>query len=167
VPVRKFASIASLLAVLFAVAVVPAATAEREAAEPPAACAGLITQLAETLKRVIGPLTTNPPEPPKAAAPLVEVLGLLIAMQGAKCLPIPSVAPPGAQEVRGPELCLSNALATLAGVFSVLSKVVPGAVAPDPGKLRAEVSALLKTMTETLTNCGLPAPPGGLPTVPA
>jgi hypothetical protein len=123
--------------------------------------------LAETLKRVIEPLAANPPEPPKSAVPLAEVLGLLIALQGAKCLPIPSAAPPAAQEFRGPELCLSNAMATLAGVFSVLSKVVPGAVAPDPGKLRAEVSALLKTMTETLANCGLPAPPGGLPTMPA
>lgn len=161
---RKFTSIASLLAVLFAVAVVPAATAQRDTAEPPVACAGLITQLADTLKNVIEPLTTSPPDPPKAAAPLVDVLGLVVAAQGAKCLPVPPV---GGQRFQGPELCLSNALAVLAGVFSVLSKIVPGAVPPEPSKLRAEVSALLKTLNDTVQNCGLPAPPGGLPTVPA
>ncbi|ONI83360.1 hypothetical protein ALI22I_33070 [Saccharothrix sp. ALI-22-I] len=165
-PVRKFATTASLLAVLFALAVVPAATAEREAAEPPAACAGLVEQLAQTLKKVIEPLTTTPPVPGNAAAPLGDVLGLLAALQGAKCLPLPPVSAPVEQEFQGPKLCLSNTMAAFAGVYSVLIKVVPGAVPPEPTKVVAEVSTLLKTLNDMVKNCGLPAPPGGLPTMP-
>jgi cytochrome c556 len=73
-----------------------------------------------------------------------------------------------AEEVRfqGQELCLSQALASFAGAFSVLSKIVPGALPPDPGKLRAEVEAWLKTMSDAVQNCGLPAPETGMPALP-
>ncbi|MFD1146712.1 hypothetical protein [Saccharothrix hoggarensis] len=165
---RKFAATGSLLAVLLAVVAIPAATAEREVVAPPPACTGLVTQLGETLKTATAPLTATPPEPPKAAAPLGDVLHLLVSMQGARCLPRPpaSASAEAEPQARKPELCLSTTMAVFGGVFAVLAKVVPGAVPPDPAKLRNEVSALLKTMNALLTNCGLPAPAGGLPTLP-
>ncbi|WP_461121630.1 hypothetical protein [Saccharothrix stipae] len=165
---NKFATMGTVLAVVFAVAVIPAASAQRRSAEPPAGCAGLVTQLAETVKKAIEPLAANPPAPDKAAAPLGDALRLLVGMTAAKCLPAPPASAPAQAEAQfqGPELCLSHAMAVFAGLFSVLSKIVPGAVAPDPGKLRAEVQAWLKTVTTALENCGLPAPPGGMPTLP-
>lgn len=182
-PVRKFATTGSLVVVLCAVTTVPGATAERwaaerRAAEPPPACAPLVAQVAETMKKVIEPLTATPPVPGNAAPPLGDVLRQLAAMTVAKCLPMPPASPPASAEPRfqgpwlqgpwfqAPELCLSNAMLVAGGVFNVLGKVVPGAVPPNNDKLLAEVSALLKTMNDALQNCGLPAPPGGLPTVP-
>ncbi|QQQ75348.1 hypothetical protein IOD16_30270 [Saccharothrix sp. 6-C] len=163
---RKIATIGTVLAVVLAVAVIPAASAQRQSAEPPAACAGLVAQLADTLKKVVEPLAATPPAPDKAAVPLGDVLRLLVAMTAAKCLPTPPMT--GAAEVRfhGPELCLSHDLAMFAGAFSVLSKLVPGAVPPDPGKLRAEAQTWLKVLNEALKNCGLPVPEGGMPTMP-
>lgn len=162
---RKFATTGSVLVVLFAAAVAPAATAV-DRADPPGACAGLVAQLADTLEKAVGAVTADPPTPGRAAAPLGDSLGLLTAMQGAKCLPVAPVSTPMSAAVQGPELCLSHAMASFAAVYGVLGKVVEGAVAPDPKKLRAEVSAVLKTLTGTLESCGLPAPPNGLPTVP-
>ncbi len=165
---KKFATIGTVLAVVFTVAVIPAASAQRRSAEPPVACAGLVAQLAETVKTVIEPLATTPPAPDKAAPPLGDTLALLVGMTAAKCLPAPPVSAPAQAEAgfRAPELCLSNSMAVFAGAFSVLSKIVPGAVAPDPGKLRVEVQAWLKAVTSALENCGLPAPPGGMPAWP-
>ncbi|WP_106613679.1 hypothetical protein [Saccharothrix carnea] len=163
---RKFATIGTVLAVVLAVAVIPAASAQRHSAEPPAACAGLVTQLADTLKKAIEPLAANPPAPDKVAAPLGDVLRLLVAMTAAKCLPTPPTSAPAEVRAHGPELCLSQAMAVFAGLFSVLSKVVPGAVAPDPGKLRGEVQAWLKAVADAVQTCGLPAPPDGMPTMP-
>ncbi|MFJ6672200.1 hypothetical protein ACIQMJ_13915 [Actinosynnema sp. NPDC091369] len=164
---RKIATIGTVLAVLLAVAVIPAASARRQSAEPPAACAGLVTQLADTLKKVIEPLAANPPTPDKAAVPLGDALRVLVAMTASKCLPTPPMTAPAESRFHGPELCLSQAMTSFAGLFSVLSKVVPGAVAPDPGKLRGEVQGWLKVVGDTVTTCGLPAPPGGMPTMPA
>ena len=163
---RKFATIGTVLAVVFTVAVIPAASARRLSAEPPAACAGLVTQLADTLKKVVEPLAADPPAPDKAAVPLGDVLRLLVAMTAAKCLPTPPTAAPAEVRSHGPELCLSQDLAMFAGAFSVLSKIVPGAVAPDPGKLRVEVQTWLKLVDEALKSCGLPVPEGGMPTMP-
>jgi hypothetical protein len=164
--VKKFATIGTVLAVVLAVAVIPAASAQRLSAEPPAACAGLVTQLADTLKKAIEPLAANPPTPDKAAVPMGDALRLLVAMTAAKCLPTPPMTAPADARFQGPELCLSQSMAMFAGLFSVLSKIVPGAVAPDPGKLRAEVQGWLKTVTDALATCGLPAPPGGMPAFP-
>lgn len=165
--VRKFATIGTVLAVVLGVAVIPAASAPRQPAEPPAACAGLVTQLADTLKTVIEPLAADPPTPDKAVVPLGDVLRLLVAMTAAKCLPTPPTTAPAEVRVNGPELCLSHDLAMFAGAFSVLSKIVPGAVPPDPGKLRAEAGTWLKTVGDAMANCGLPVPDGGMPTMPA
>ncbi|MEU4741325.1 hypothetical protein AB0G02_12800 [Actinosynnema sp. NPDC023658] len=165
---KKCVTIGSLLAVLLATAVVPAATAAREAAaEPPAACAGMVSQLADSVKKVVEPLAAAPPAPDKAATPLADTLVLLVGMTAAKCLPAPPLSkPPAEVRFQGPELCLSHSMAVFAGAFSVLSKIVPGAVAPDPGKLRGEVQGWLKTLNDALQNCGLPAPAGGMPTLP-
>ena len=169
--VRKFATIGTVLAVVLAVAVIPAASAQRQSAErrtaePPAACAGLVTQFADTLKKVIEPVAADPPAPDEAAVPLGDALRLLVAMTAAKCLPTPPATAPAEVRFQGPELCLSHGLAMFAGAFSVLSKIVPGAVPPDPGKLRAEVRAWLKTVSDAMQNCGLPVPDGGMPTMP-
>ncbi|WP_367136063.1 hypothetical protein [Saccharothrix sp. HUAS TT1] len=165
---KKFATIGSTLAVLFAVAVIPAATAEQEEAEPPAACAGVVAQLAGAVKQVIDPLAADPPTPDKAAPPFGDVLATLAGMTALRCLPPPplSAPPPGEVQYQGPELCLSHSMMTFAGAFSALGKIVPGAVAPDPGKLRAEVQTWLKTLNDMLANCALPVPEGGMPAFP-
>ena len=163
---QKFATIGTVLAVVLAVAVIPAASAQRQSAEPPAACAGLVTQLADTLKKAIEPLAANPPTPDKAVVPLGDTLRLLVAMTAAKCLPMPPMTAPARTRLEGPELCLSQSMAVFGGLFGVLSKIVPGAVPPDPGKLRAEVQGWLKTVGEAMQTCGLPVPDGGMPTLP-
>ncbi|MFI9010249.1 hypothetical protein ACIGNX_23750 [Actinosynnema sp. NPDC053489] len=163
---QKFATIATVLAAVLALAVIPAASARRLSAEPPAACAGLVTQLADTLKKAVEPLAATPPTPDKAVVPLGDALRLMVAMTAAKCLPAPPTTAPAEVRSQGPELCLSHSLAGFAGLLSVLSKIVPGAVPPDPGKLRNEVQTWLKTLGDALGNCGLPVPAGGLPTLP-
>ncbi|MGW4112869.1 hypothetical protein ACWEFJ_18520 [Actinosynnema sp. NPDC004786] len=164
---RKFVTVGSVLAVALAVAVIPAASAQRQEAEPPAACAGLVVQLADGVKKVVEPLAANPPTPDKAAAPMGDVIVLLVGMTAAKCLPRPPVsAPASADGYRGPELCLSHSMAAFAGSFSVLSKVVPGAVPPDAGKLRTEAQGWTKAIGDVVANCGLPAPAEGMPTFP-
>lgn len=164
---KKTVTVISLVAVMFTASVVPAASSPR--VEPPAACAGLVTQLVDTLKKVIGSLTAIPPNPGNAAAPLGDILGVLSALQGAKCLPTPPVSVPGApveMAWQGPEECLPVVMSLFSNVFGLLGKVLPGAGAPDPTKLLSLVTDLLKTLTDALQKCGLPAPPGGLPTVP-
>ena len=166
---KKIAVVIPLLVVLFAGTVIPSAVAQNKV-EPPAACLGLVTQLTDTLKKVVGSLTAVPPDPGKAAAPLGDILGLLTALQGSKCLPTPPVSVPVAAHsagFQGPEQCLSVAMNLFSAVFGLLGKVVPGAGVPDVTKLLSEVTALLKTVTDALSACGLPAPPGGLPTVPS
>lgn len=170
-PVKKFASTASLLVVLVAAAVVPAATAEPSPAPaPPVACAGLVQQLSDTLKKVVSALTGMPPAPATTAVPLGEAVGLLNALQGAKCLPTPAVGSAAAVPVAhsASEQCLSNTVHVFASVFGVLGAVVPGApAAADVPTLLKQVSALLKNLGDALKNCGLPEPAGGLPTVPS
>ncbi|GLZ35379.1 hypothetical protein Lesp02_75660 [Lentzea sp. NBRC 105346] len=172
---KKTVTVISLVAVMFTASVVPAAsTPDRD--DPPAACAGLVTQLVDTLKKVIGSLTAIPPNPGNAAAPLGDILGVLTALQGAKCLPTPPVSAPAGLPVpagassdvawQGPEECLPVVMSLFSNVFGLLGKVLPGAGLPDPTKLLSLVTDLLKTLTDALQKCGLPAPPGGLPTVP-
>ncbi len=167
---KKFATIASLLVVLCAATVIPSATAKEQIPVPPA-CAGLVTQLSDTLKKVVGLLTAVPPNPTGTAPLLGDVLGLLNALQGAKCLPAAPVSAPGVevpmQQAEAPEQCLSATLGVFASVFAVLSQVVPGAGVPDVPKLLKDLAALLKNLGDALKHCGLPEPPGGLPTVPS
>ncbi|NUT97177.1 MAG: hypothetical protein HOY78_34665 [Saccharothrix sp.] len=168
---KKFASTASLLVVLVAATVVPAASAEPPPAPaPPVACAGLVQQLSDTLKTIVAKLTGVPPAPSATAVPLGEVVGLLGALQGARCLPTPAVGAAGAVPVahRASEQCLSNTLNVFAATFGVLSAVVPGAPAvADVPALLKQLGALLKNLGDALKNCGLPEPAGGLPTVPS
>lgn len=167
---KKTVTVISLVAVVFTASIVPAASASDHRADPPAACAGLVTQLVDTLKKVIGSLTALPPNPGNAAAPLGDILGVLSALQGAKCLPTPPVSAPVALPVdlqwQGPEECLPVVMSLFSNVFGLLGKVLPGAGLPDPTKLLSLVTDLLKTLTDALQKCGLPAPPGGLPTLP-
>jgi hypothetical protein len=166
--VRKIATVVPLLVVLFAATLVPAAQADNRV-EPPAECAGLVSKLANTLKKVVGSLTAVPPDPAKSAPQLGDVLGVLTELQSAKCLPAPPVSVPAAPvptRALGPEQCLPLAMQLNAAVFGLLAKVVPGAAPPDATKLLPELTALLKTVSDALSACGLPAPPGGLPTVP-
>jgi hypothetical protein len=167
--VKKTVTVVSLVAVIFTASIVPAASTP-DRADPPAACAGLVTQLVDTLKKVIGSLTAVPPNPGDATAPLGDILGILTALQGAKCLPTPPVSAPVAVPVdlawEGPEECLPVVMNLFSGVFGLLGKVLPGAGAPDVTAVLKLVTDLLKTLTDTLQKCGLPAPPGGLPTLP-
>lgn len=160
-------TLGSVLAAVLGVAVIPAASAQRQEAGPPAACAGLVVQLADNAKKVIDPLAANPPTPDQAAAPLGDVILLMTSMTAARCLPPPPLSVPASTDgFRGPELCLSHSMAAFAGSFSVLSKVVPGAVPPDAGKLRAEAQGWAKAIGDVVTNCGLPAPAEGMPAFP-
>ena len=180
---KKIVTVIPLLAVLVAASVIPAAAAPsrpQAQADPPAACLDLVTKLSDTVKKAIAPLTAVPPDPTKVAAPLGDAVGILTEMQTAKCLPTPPVsvpeppvALPGAPglptttKFQGPEQCLSAAMNLFSIVFGLLSEVVPGAGVPDVAKLLAEVTALLKALTDTLAACDLPAPPGGLPSAPS
>ena len=172
---KKIATVIPLIAV-FAASVIPAAaTPSRLQVDPPAACLDLVTKLSDAVKKAIAPLTALPPDPGKVAAPLGDVLGILTQMQSSKCLPTPPVsvpappvAVPGAPtDFQGPEQCLSAAMNLFSIVFGILGKVVPGAGVPDVTKLLAEVTGLLKALTDTLSACGLPTPPGGLPAAPS
>ncbi|MCS7480083.1 hypothetical protein ACFFQW_07370 [Umezawaea endophytica] len=176
---KKIATVIPLITVLFAASVIPAAAVpsrSQTVADPPAACLDLVTKLSDTVKKAIAPLTALPPDPGKVAAPLGDSLGVLTQMQSSKCLPTPPVSvptPPIEVPVvpttgfQGPEQCLSAAMNLFSIVFGILSKVVPGGGVPDVTKLLAEVTGLLKALTDTLAACGLPAPPGGLPSVPS
>jgi len=177
--VKKIVTVIPLLAVLVAASVIPAAAAPsrlQAQADPPAACLDLVTKLSDTVKKAIAPLAALPPDPTKVAAPLGDSVGILTQMQTSKCLPTPPVSvptPPVAlpgmptKDFQGPEQCLSAAMNLFSIVFGLLSKVVPGAGIPDIAKLLAEVTALLKALTDTLAACDLPAPPGGLPSAPS
>lgn len=169
---KKIATVIPLIVVLFAATLVPSAAADHSAnRDVPAACAGLVTQLTDTLKKVIASVTALPPNPAAAAAPLGDILGLLTALQGAKCLPTPPISAPVPLPVaemgyQGPEACLSVAMSLFGTVFSLLGQVVPGAGVPDVTKLLGAVTGLLKTLTDALSACGLPVPAGGVPTLP-
>ncbi|MEU7531570.1 hypothetical protein AB0A74_37965 [Saccharothrix sp. NPDC042600] len=121
--------------------------------------------MSDTLKKVVGALTGVPPAPATTAAPLGEAVGLLTALQGARCLPAAGAAP---LAHNASEQCLSNTMNVFASVFGVLGAVVPGApAAGDVPTLLKQVSALLKNLGDALENCGLPEPSGGLPTAPS
>ncbi|SES34297.1 hypothetical protein [Lentzea albida] len=170
---KKTITALSLVAALFTASTIPAATASPAAPELPAACAGLVTDLAGKLQKTIASLLPLPNV--GAVTPLIgDLLGLVTAMQSAGCLPTPPVSVPGvplpakAAEYAGPAECLPvvlNLIASVAGLGGTVLGAASGAL-PDVGKLTGLLTTLLKTVTDLLSKCGLPAPPGGLPTLP-
>ncbi|HEX7304825.1 hypothetical protein [Lentzea sp.] len=171
---KKTIAAFSLVAALFTASSVPAASAA-PAPQLPAACAGLVQDLAAKLKKTVGSLVPVPNV--GAVKPMIgDLLGLVTAMQGAGCLPTPPVSVPGvplpvkAIPYAGPtDVCLPvvlNLVSAVAGLGGTVLGAAGGGL-PDVGKLTALLTTLLKTVTDLLTKCGLPAPPGGLPTVPS
>ncbi|HEX7302471.1 hypothetical protein, partial [Lentzea sp.] len=109
---KKTIAAFSLVAALFTASSVPAASAAPAAPQLPAACAGLVQDLAAKLKKTVGSLVPVPNV--GAVTPMIgDLLGLVAAMQGAGCLPMPPVSAPGvplpakALEYAGPtDVCL-------------------------------------------------------------
>lgn len=168
---KKTITALSLVAALFTASTIPAATASPTAPELPAACAGLVTDLAGKLKQAIGSLLPLPNT--GALTPLIgDLLGIVTALQNAGCLPTPPVSAPGvplparAAEYTGPaDQCLPVVLNLISGIAG-LGGTVLGAAPPDAAKITELLKALLKTVEDLLSKCGLPAPPGGLPALP-
>ena len=171
---RKTITALSLVAVLFTASSVPAASATPAAPELPAACAGLVTDLAGKLTKVVGSLLPIPNI--GAVTPLIgDLLGLVTALQSSGCLPTPPVSVPSlpvpvkAVAYSGPvDQCLPvvlNLISTIAGLGGTILGAASGGL-PDVGKVTGLLTTLLKTVTDLLSKCGLPAPPGGLPTLP-
>ncbi|GAA3668665.1 hypothetical protein GCM10022267_64140 [Lentzea roselyniae] len=171
---KKTITALSLVAALFTASSVPAASATPAAQELPAACAGLVTDLAGKLTKVVSSLLPVPNV--GAVTPLIgDLLGLVSALQGAGCLPTPPVSAPGvplpvkAAEYSGPvDQCLPvvlNLVSSIAGLGGTILGAAGGGL-PDIGKITGILTTLLKTVTDLLQKCGLPAPPGGLPTLP-
>ncbi|MFD9703715.1 hypothetical protein [Lentzea sp. NPDC059081] len=170
---KKTIAALSLVAALFTASSVPAASAAPAAPQLPAACAGLVQDLAGKLKKTVTGLLPLPNV--GAVTPLVgDLLGLVTAMQNSGCLPTPPVSVPVPLPVKaadyvGPvDKCLPvvlNLISSVAGLGGTVLGAVGGGL-PDVGKLTTLLTTLLKTVTDLLTKCGLPAPPGGLPTLP-
>lgn len=170
---KKTITALSLVAALFTASTIPAASASPAAPELPAACAGLVTDLAGKLTKTVSSLLPLPNV--GAVTPLIgDMLNLVTAMQNSGCLPALPVSAPvplpvRAMEYSGPvDQCLPvvlNLVATIAGLGGTVLGAAGGAV-PDVGKLTGLLTTLLKTVTDLLSKCGLPAPPGGLPTLP-
>jgi hypothetical protein len=173
VAVKKTITALSLVAALFTASSVPAASASPAAPELPAACAGLVTDLAGKLTKVVGSLLPIPNV--AAVTPLIgDLLGLVSALQSSGCLPALPVSAPVPLPVKavaysGPvDQCLPvvlNLVSTIAGLGGTILGAASGGL-PDVGKITELLTTLLKTVTELLNKCGLPAPPGGLPALP-
>ena len=173
---KKTITALSLVAALFTASSVPAASASPAAPELPAACAGLVTDLAGKLTKVVGSLLPIPNV--AAVTPLIgDLLNLVTALQSSGCLPTPPVSVPGgvplpakAAEYNGPvDQCLPvvlNLISSIAGLGGTILGAAGGGL-PDVGKITGILTTLLKTVTDLLQKCGLPAPPGGLPALPA
>jgi hypothetical protein len=172
--VKKTITALSLVAALFTASAIPAASASPAAPELPAACAGLVTDLAGKLTKTVSSLLPVPNV--GAVTPLIgDMLGLVTAMQSSGCLPTPPVSVPAvplpakAVEYAGPvDQCLPvvmNLIASVAGLGGTVLGAAGGGV-PDVGKVTGLLTTLLKTVTDLLGKCGLPAPPGGLPALP-
>jgi len=172
--VKKTITALSLVAALFTASTIPAASASPAAPELPAACAGLVQDLAGKLTKTVSSLLPLPNV--GAVTPLIgDLLGLVTALQSSGCLPTPPVSVPGvpipvkAAEYTGPvDQCLPvvlNLISTIAGLGGTVLGAAGGAL-PDVGKLTGLLTTLLKTVTDLLSKCGLPAPPGGLPSLP-
>ncbi|SDL49563.1 hypothetical protein SAMN04488074_111156 [Lentzea albidocapillata subsp. violacea] len=170
---KKTITALSLVAALFTASTIPAASASPAAPELPAACAGLVTDLAGKLTKTVSSLLPLPNV--AAVTPLIgDMLNLVTAMQSSGCLPTPPVSVPGVPlpakaEYTGPvDQCLPvvlNLISSIAGLGGTVLGAAGGAL-PDVGKLTGLLTTLLKTVTELLSKCGLPAPPGGLPALP-
>ncbi|GHH46030.1 hypothetical protein [Lentzea cavernae] len=170
---KKTITALSLVAALFTASTIPAASASPAAPELPAACAGLVQDLAGKLTKTISSLLPLPNV--GAVTPLIgDMLNLVTAMQSSGCLPALPVSAPvplpvRAAEYTGPvDQCLPvvlNLISTIAGLGGTVLGAAGGAL-PDVGKVTGLLTTLLKTVTDLLSKCGLPAPPGGLPTLP-
>ena len=173
VAVKKTITALSLAAALFTASSVPAASASPAAPELPAACAAIVTDLAGKLTKVVSSLLPLPNV--GAVTPLIgDLLGLVTALQSSGCLPTPPVSVPvplpvKAVEYAGPvDQCLPvvlNLISSIAGLGGTILGAAGGGL-PDVGKITGILTTLLKTVTELLSKCGLPAPPGGLPALP-
>ncbi|SER51264.1 hypothetical protein SAMN05216188_11262 [Lentzea xinjiangensis] len=168
---KKAITALSLVAALFTASSVPAASVAPAAPEPPAACAALMADFAEKLKKAVAGLVPTPNV--GAVSPLVgDLLGLIEAMQNAGCLPAPPVTAPGAPAPGKAAEHTAPANECLSAVLKLISSVAAlgGAIfspQPDPAKVKELLTALLKSANELLEKCGLQAPPGGLPPLPA
>jgi hypothetical protein len=82
-------------------------------------------------------------------------------------LPVP--VPAKGVEYAGPvDQCLPvvlNLISSIAGLGGTILGAAGGGL-PDVGKITGILTTLLKTVTDLLSKCGLPAPPGGLPALP-
>lgn len=172
---KKTIAAFSLVAALFAASTIPASGTSAAAPELPAACTGLVTDLAAKLKKTIDSLLPVPNV--GAVTPLIgDMLGIVTAMQNAGCLPTPPVSAPAvplpakAAEYAGPvDQCLPavlNVISAVAGLGGVILGAAGGGV-PDAGKVTSLLTTLHKSVTDLLSKCGLPAPPGGVPALPA
>lgn len=150
---KRFTTIAVLVVALSG-SVTPAASAA-----VPTACLGLVTQLADGVGKVIGSLTSLPPEPVNAFIPAVDSLGVLNALQAAKCLPSLPATP-----TRDADTCLTAVLGLYSSLYGLLAKLTSSP--SDVLALVAHLAVLVKLLGGTVANCGLPLPAGGLPLVP-
>jgi hypothetical protein len=175
VAVKKTITALSLVAALFTASTIPAASATPAAPELPAACAAIVTDLTGKLTKVISSLLPLPNV--GAVTPLIgDLLGLVTALQSSGCLPVlptsglPVPVPVKGVEYAGPvDQCLPvvmNLISTIAGLGGTVLGAASGGL-PDVGKITGILTTLLKTVTDLLSKCGLPAPPGGLPALPA
>lgn len=172
---KKTITALSLVAAVFTASTIPAASAAPAAPELPAACAAIVTDLAGKLTKVVSSLLPLPNV--GAVTPLIgDLLGLVTALQSSGCLPaLPTSGLPvpvpvkGVAAYAGPvDQCLPvvmNLISTIAGLGGTILGAAGGGL-PDVGKITGILTTLLKTVTELLSKCGLPAPPGGLPALP-
>ncbi|WP_394616024.1 hypothetical protein JNUCC0626_40975 [Lentzea sp. JNUCC 0626] len=172
---KKTITALSLVAALFTASTIPAASAAPAAPELPAACAGIVTDLAGKLTKTVSSLLPLPNV--GAVTPLIgDMLGLVTALQSSGCLPalptsglpVPVPVKEGVEYAGPVDQCLPvvlNLVSTIAGLGGTVLGAAGGAL-PDVGKLTGLLTTLLKTVTDLLSKCGLPAPPGGLPALP-
>lgn len=171
---KKTITALSLVAALFTASSVPAASATPAAPELPAACAAIVTDLAGKLTKVVSSLLPLPNV--GAVTPLIgDLLGLVTALQSSGCLPalptsgLPVPVPVKGVAYAGPvDQCLPvvmNLISSIAGLGGTILGAAGGGL-PDVGKITGILTTLLKTVTDLLQKCGLPAPPGGLPALP-
>ncbi|MEV6240823.1 hypothetical protein [Lentzea sp. NPDC051838] len=170
---KKTITALSLVAALFTASSTPAALATPAAPELPAACAGLVTDLAGKLTKTVTSLLPLPNL--GAVTPLIgDLLGLVSALQSSGCLPALPVSAPvplpvKAVEYTGPvDQCLPvvlNLISSIAGLGGTVLGALGGGL-PDVGKITGILTTLLKTVTDLLQKCGLPVPAGGLPSLP-
>ncbi|WP_329789403.1 hypothetical protein V1227_34525 [Lentzea sp. DG1S-22] len=170
---RKTITALSLVAALVTASAVPAASSSPAAPEVPAACAALVHDFADKLKKAVSSLAPTPDV--AAVTPLIgDLLGLVTAMQNAGCLPTPPVSAPGApapartaEQTAPADQCLPAVLDLIAAVAALGGTILgAGATPPDAAKVTELMNAVLKAAKELLGKCGLPVPPGGLPASP-